>query len=144
MNFRNETEIQCFLYSNLESMQKLIKDIIKTIYNVEVEEQEIEYVGVEYCIPTNCNAHWARGRKRIDILYEVRNIFIPIEIKTYASPDALSQVERYSQELEDFFGKKSLCGIIGERISKSAKQAIENEKHSFWVELGTRTYGVCK
>lgn len=142
MKFDNETEIQCYLYSNLSGMQKLLRNIIKDLYKIEVNEEEIKYVGVEYSIPNKFASSWDRGRKRIDILYSVRDIFIPIEIKQYASPDSIEQVEKYAKQLEIYFNKKSLCGVIGNRISKYTKNEINNKSNTFWFELESMTWGV--
>lgn len=137
MNFKNESEIQCCLYSNLSSMQKIIKNIIKELYEIEVNESEIEYMGVEYTIP----GYGKNGRKHIDILYKMRNIFIPIEIKMDASPDALWQVKEYSEILEKYYNKKSLCGVVASHISKNCKKEIEKINNVFWIDLECMEYG---
>lgn len=142
MYFRNEAEIQCFLYANFEKVKVLLKQIIDEMYGTNIDKETIEYVGVEYCIPVSCTSKWARGRERIDILYQMNDVFIPIELKQYAGPDSFYQVHSYKNGLKDFFGRESICGVIANKLSKNAKQTIQGHQNYFWVELSTLTYGV--
>lgn len=140
-NLRNETEIVCWLYSNIGAMKTTFKKIIKEMYDIDVSETNIIYSGVEWNIPERSRGYHNHTNKRVDIMYEIGNVFIPLEVKKEANLQALYQIQKYVELIEDWYDKECIYGVVANHVSKKCKKEIERTRDAFWIELETMTFG---